>query len=128
MIKTSPSVQTDQWPILILKAARDMADARLAQDIVEELYQAHNEPYVTILDAREGKRPSAVERRLQNAFRIKYQDYVRKYCYGSALVTNSEIIRGAATAMFWVKKPDTATKVFTHMDEAIAWARSLLEV
>jgi hypothetical protein len=30
--------------------------------------------------------------------------------------------------MFWVKKPDTATKVFTDLDEAITWGRSLLKV
>ncbi len=115
------------WPILILKPAVDLEDARTAQAIVKEMYQTHNEPYVTVLDGRAGKRPSAVERQLQNDFRIKYQDYVRKYCYGSALVTNSQIIKGVATAMFWVKRPDTITKVFTDMDEAIAWGRSLLE-
>jgi hypothetical protein len=127
MTKTLKGVQTDQWPILILRPSRNLEEAKQAMAVVEEIYQTHKEPYALILDGREGKRPSAVERKLQNDFRIKYQDYVRKYCYGSALVCNSQIIRGVATAMFWVKKPDTATKVFTDMDEAMAWGRSILE-
>ena len=57
----------------------------------------------------------------------EFEDYVKKYCRGSALVTNSEIVKGIATAMFWFKKPDTETRVFTDMDEAMAWARSKLE-
>lgn len=126
MTNTPKGVETNQWPILILRPSDSIEEAKQAMAVVEEMYQTHSEPYVTVLDGREGKRPSAVERKLQNDFRIKYQDYVRKYCYGSALVCNSQIIRGVATAMFWVKKPDTATKAFTDMDEAITWGRSLL--
>jgi hypothetical protein len=128
MINKPKSVETDLWPILILRPSDSIEEAKQAMAVVEEMYQTHNEPYVTILDGRDGKRPSAVERKLQNDFRIKYQEYVLKHCYGSALVCNSQIIRGVATAMFWVKKPDTATKVFTDLDEAITWGRSLLKV
>jgi hypothetical protein len=105
----------------------DLDQAKIALEVVEEMYQTHQEPYVTVLDARDGKRPSAVERNLQNEFRVKHEAHVRQYCRGSALVCNSEIIKGVATAMFWFKKPDTETKVFTNMDEAMAWARSRLE-
>jgi hypothetical protein len=127
MAKTSPTVLTDQWPILVLLPSSNLEEAKHALAVVDEIYQTHQEPYVTVLDARNGKRPTAVERTLQNEFRVKHEDYVRKYCRGSALVCNSEIIRGVATAMFWFKKPDTSTKAFTDMDEAVAWALSLLE-
>jgi hypothetical protein len=127
MAKTSKTVITDQWPIIILLTSEDLEQAKEALDVVEEMYQTHQEPYVTVLDARDGKRPSAVERNLQNEFRVKHEAHVRQYCRGSALVCNSEIIKGVATAMFWFKKPDTVTKVFTDMDQAMDWARSRLE-
>jgi hypothetical protein len=127
MTKTSPTVVTDQWPILILLPSSNLDEAKHSLAVVEELYETRQDPYVTVLDAREGQRPSAVERNLQNAFRVKHEAHVRRYCRGSALVCNSEIIKGVATAMFWFKKPDTITKVFTDIDEALAWARSRLE-
>jgi hypothetical protein len=127
MIKTSKNVITDDWPIIILLTSDTLAESRHALDVVEEIYKTHQEPYAIVLDARDGRKPSAGERNLQNDFRIKHEKYVRKYCRGSALVSNSEIIKAIAAAMFWFKKPDTVTKVFTDMDEAMAWTRSLLE-
>jgi hypothetical protein len=126
MTKTSEKVLTDQWPIMILLPSDSVDEGKHSLEVVEEMYQTHSEPYVLVLDAREGKRPSAVERNLQTEFRIKHETHVRRYCRGSALVCNSEIIRGVATAMFWLKKPDTVTKAFTNIDEAMTWARSRL--
>jgi hypothetical protein len=127
MIKTDKNVIMDGWPILILKTSDTLEESRHALDVVEEIYETHQEPYAIVLDASDGRKPSAAERNMQNDFRVEHQEYVRKYCRGSALVCNSAIIRGVANAMFWFKKPDTVTKVFTDMDEAMAWARSLLE-
>ena len=126
MEKTSKTVIMDDWPILILRTSENLEESKHALDVVEEIYTTHQEPYAIVLDARDGRKPTAVERNMQNDFRVKHEDYVKKYCRGSALVTNSSIIKGVATAMFWFKKPDTVTKVFTEMDEAMEWVRSLL--
>ena len=127
MEKTSKTVITDDWPVLVLRTSDNLEASQHALDVVEEIYATHQEPYAIVLDARDGRKPSADERNLQNDFRIKHEEYVRKYCRGSALVCNSAVIRGIAAAMFWFKKPDTVTKAFTDMDEAMAWAHSLLE-
>jgi hypothetical protein len=127
MNKTATTVITDDWPILILQTSDTLEDSRHALDVVEEIYETHQEPYAIVLDARDGRKPSATERNLQNDFRIKHEEHVRKYCRCSALVCNSALIKGIAAAMFWFKKPDTVTKVFNDMDEAMAWARSRLE-
>ena len=127
MTKISKTVITDDWPILILQTSDTLEESRHALDVVEEIYETHQEPYAIVLDARDGRKPSATERNLQNDFRIKHQEYVREYCRCSALVCNSAIIKGIAAAMFWFKKSDTVTKVFNDMDEAMAWARSRLE-
>ena len=79
-----------------------------------------------VLDARSGRRPSAVQRKIQSDFREKYDDHIRTYCRGTAFVTASELLKGAATAMFWVKKPTTETKFFTNIHEAFDWAEERL--
>ena len=112
--------------MLVLRGSEDVEESKYALEVVEEIYETRPEPYAIVLDARDGQKPSAYIRNMQNEFRVKHQDHVRKYCRGSALVTNSSIIKGVATAMFWFKKPDTVTKVFTEYNEAMDWVRSLV--
>ena len=129
MFQKDTNVDTDLWPIVIIRSGdtddADVAERTLA--VVEELYQTKKEPYVTVLDGSNGRRPSPAQRYIQVEFRRKHAEHVKTFCRGFALVSKSEIIKAVATAMYWIKSPDTATKVFTDMESAIAWARAQLE-
>jgi hypothetical protein len=129
MFQKDTNVDTDMWPILIIRAG-DTDDADIAERtlaVVEELYQTKKEPYVTVLDGRNGRRPSPDQRYLQVEFRRKHEDHVRQYSRGTAIVSKSEILKAVVAAMHWIKAPDTTTKMFTDMASAIAWAHTRLE-
>ena len=122
-------IQMQRWPILVVYSPPQHTDDELREHLKElgEIYDSRKEPYVLVLDARSGRRPSAVQRKIQSDFREKYDAHVRQFSRGTAFVTNSELLKGAATAMFWVKKPASTTKFFTNMDEAMVWAEEQLK-
>jgi len=45
---------------------------------------------------------------------------------GTAFVINSELMKGVITAVMWLKKADTAQKVFADYEIAIRWAKNQL--
>ena len=122
------NIDLDLWPIIVIKQADAGDDEMNQRNLValDELYTTRKEPYVTVMDARGGKRPNAGQRYLQTEFRRKHQDHVKTYCRGFAIVTTSEAIKGVTSAMFMIKEPDTVTELFTDMDSAVAWARERL--
>jgi hypothetical protein len=129
MFHKDTNVDVGMWPILIIKEA-DSDDPGIVErslSVVEELYETKKEPYVTVIDGRAGRRPSPAQRYLQTEFRRKYEDHVKQYSRGTAIVTKSEILKAVVSAMFWLKAPDNVAKMFTDMESAIEWARDRLE-
>jgi hypothetical protein len=122
-------IQMGRWPILVVYSPAHHSEEDLRNQLEElgKVYDTHKEPYVLVLDARSGRRPSALQRKIQNEFREKYDAHVKQYCQGTAIVTSSELLKGAATAMFWVKKPASVTKFFTDIQEALVWAEERLK-
>ncbi|MCP4195858.1 MAG: hypothetical protein GY762_01800 [Proteobacteria bacterium] len=119
----------DRWPILVVYSPADFTedDLRAQLEEIGKIYDIRKEPYVLVLDATSGRRPSALQRKIQSEFREKYDAHIREYCRGTAFVTSSELLKGAATAMFWIKKPTTTTKFFTNIQQAFAWAEEQLQ-
>jgi hypothetical protein len=129
-IEQEPEVlQMDRWPILVVYSPPNFSEKDLQNqlDQLGKVYNTRKEPYALVIDARSGRRPSALDRKIQSEFREKYDAHIKKYCRGLAIVTNSEFLKGVTTAMFWVKKPATATKFFTDLDQAIAWTEDRLQ-
>ncbi|MCP4197244.1 MAG: STAS/SEC14 domain-containing protein [Proteobacteria bacterium] len=122
-------IQMHRWPILVVYSPATFTEEELKNhlDALGKIYDTHREPYVLVLDARSGRRPNAIQRKIQSEFRVKYDAHITKYCRGTAFVTSSELLKGAATAMFWIKKPPTTTKFFTDFDEAVVWAEEQLQ-
>jgi hypothetical protein len=117
-------LQMDRWPILVVYSPENFSEEELRNHLAQlgKVYDTRKEPYALIIDARSGRRPSALDRKIQSEFREEYDAHVKEYCRGLAIVTNSELLRGVTTAMFWIKKQATATKFFTDLDLALAWA------
>ena len=130
MVVENKSLDIDTWPILVARLTDPGDISGLENDLalVEDLFIAKKESYVTIIDARNGERPSPAQRYLQTEFRRKHEDHIKQYSRGTAIVVNSEILKAVARAMFWIKAPDNVTKMFTDMDEAIEWAQLRLEI
>ena len=121
-------IDLNRWPILVVYSPANFTEEELKSHLEElgQVYEVRKEPYVLVLDARSGRRPSALQRKIQSDFREKYDDHIKTYCRGTAFVTSSELLKGAATAMFWVKKPSTETKFFTNIEDAFSWAEERL--
>ena len=121
-------IDLNRWPILVVYSPANFTEEELKSHLEElgQVYEVRKEPYVLVLDARSGRRPSALQRKIQSDFREKYDDHIKTYCRGTAFVTSSELLKGAATAMFWVKKPTTETKFFTNIEDAFSWAEERL--
>jgi hypothetical protein len=129
MFQENTNVDIDMWPILIVRADdndnADISNRTLA--VIEQMYQIKKEPYVTILDARNGRRPSAPQRYVETEFRRKHEDHIKEYSRGTAIVLKSEILKAVVTAVHLIKPPATTTKFFTDMQRAFEWARTQLE-
>ena len=129
MSSETSSIDASRWPILVIRIVEndELEFLQRSFDAVAELYKTKKEPYVTVIDASSSHRPSPAHRYLQTEFRREHEAHVRKYCRGTAIVVKSEIIKAVVTAIFWIKPPDTKTKFFTDMDNAMAWARERLD-
>ena len=83
---------------------------------------------VLVIDARRGRRPDARERHMLRDFDNAQEDHIRAYCRGIAFVFKSKLVRGALTAVNWLRKPVAESKCFTDFDEAMAWAEKRLDI
>jgi hypothetical protein len=122
-------LQMDRWPVLVVYSPPNFSEQDLRNHLGQlgKVYDSRKEPYALVIDARSGRRPSALDRKIQSEFREQYDAHVKEYCRGLAIVTNSEILKGVTTAMFWIKKPATSTKFFTDLDQAIGWSEEQLK-
>ena len=126
----SDLVETGYWPILITHSIPSMTEEKLTRqlEICGRLYVERQEPYVLVVDARTGRRPDAIERKILNDFRAEHQGHIHRFCRGIAFVFSSELLRGVLTAMYWVRKPSTETKVFTDYETALNWGAEQLGI
>jgi hypothetical protein len=51
----------------------------------------------------------------------------RQRCVGIAFVFDSLVMRGALTAIMWLKPPVVDSKVFSNVEDALTWTRRKLE-
>jgi hypothetical protein len=70
--------------------------------------------------------PDASERRLIADSFEQYEDLWKKHCVGGAAIVSSQLIRGAMTALQWLRPPPFPTANFATRDEAFAWAEQRL--
>ena len=80
MTSERSSIDASQWPILIIRIVpNDEVDFLVRSfEAVADLYHTRKEPYVTIIDASSGHRPSPEHRYLQTEFRRQHEDHVKK--------------------------------------------------
>ena len=69
--------------------------------------------------------PAAQRRRLAE-LEQRVEDHDREYLVACALVAETPIVRGLATAVFWLKPPVYPYRFFADRDEAMTWLREQL--
>lgn len=125
---TSWAIEDFLWPVLVNRSlSSEMTDAQL---------QAALAAMDFILAAREGKFSLVHDYTGFQHFTAKQRQMVAEHgkvnrlrtaqrCLGIAFVFDSALLRGLLTAVHWLHRTPTRTKVFADAAHAKAWARSL---
>lgn len=84
-------------------------------------------PYVLLVDMTHTGNLTVKQRRRVSQHIAGNKDRVRRIVRGIAVVTPSALKRGIITAVFWLSPPPTEHRTFENVDDAMAWARSMIE-
>lgn len=82
---------------------------------------AREELHGLICDARRTIVMPPNQRRIFGEWLVEAEEATAKYTVRLGIVFSNPLIRGAMTAVMWIKKPACETKVFATWGEARAW-------
>lgn len=125
-------VRTDltHWPLAIVIPPRTQmtdSDYRAYLEWTRRYIVCTGQVYAMVLDAQNNPGVTANQRRILGEHMESTKPFSKKYCAGVAMVFDSTMMRGMMTAIFWLSKPEHATKVFAETHEAVKWAKARLE-
>jgi hypothetical protein len=128
---TSPTVltvDTSGWPMVELVYRGTPSDSALSEHLreIEEKVLARREPFVQIIDQREGTMPDAIQRALIAEHQRRMEDAYRDYCRGEVYIVSKQT-RQAMTAVFWLAPPPYPYAFVETPPEAFAWARERMQ-
>ena len=88
-------IDESQWPILVIRSPAEFDEKSLKSTLDElaQIYRQRKEPYVLVIDGRSGRRPNALQRKIENEFRKEWESHVQTYCKGTAFVWSLDNIR-----------------------------------
>ncbi|MCB9530148.1 MAG: hypothetical protein H6721_00490 [Sandaracinus sp.] len=106
----------------------EVSDVALAEFLAEVVRAGPtlDSPHSWVLDFREVKSTTAVQRKMFADFQLQTEPLDRRHNAGSALVMTSGLVRGFVTAVFWLKPPVYPTQTVASLDEGVRWAATQL--
>jgi hypothetical protein len=84
-------------------------------------------PYVALFDLSGAGVPNAKQRQILASHMRSNAELIEQWVRGLGVIAPSPVVRGVATAIFWLEPPRVPHRVHATAGEADAWARSLLE-
>ncbi len=118
-------VDESAYPIIVVRFAETISEADWDEYLrLASKYVALEDGVVLVHDHLLGGTPNSTQR--NHAAALFRDPRVKKAVRGSAIVTRSAIVRGAATAVIWLVKQPVPMKMFAALPEAIDWAKTLL--
>ena len=76
---------------------------------------------VAVLDVLKGTVATAHQRKRQAAFIERNEDLLRRDFAAAAIVLDSALLRGAVTAIFWMRPLPMPTQIVATVDAALTW-------
>jgi hypothetical protein len=104
----------------------------LTDGIVREITEALSarlragRPYAALFDLSGAGVPTAVQRQMLATHMRTNADTIARCVRGLAIIAPSPVVRGIATAIFWIEPPRVPHRVSPTTSEAEAWARDQL--
>ena len=89
-------------------------------------YVNRGTPTLFLYDALQSQVPSATQRQKQAAWLERHEAALRRNSLGTAFVIANPLIRGALTAIFWIRPTPVPYIVTGTRSEAERWARGLV--
>lgn len=123
-------VSARDWPVLRVELA-----GRIDPDLTRQWHDAYleivgrkAERYVYVIDGTPGGELPPTSRRVIAEFLAQHRgdDPLMRLHVGSIYVLPSALLRGVATAVFWVQQPDYRWKFASKLAEAEAIAKAWL--
>lgn len=113
-----------RWPVIVVQPRPNVTDAQLraALESYSRILASRAGAYVMVMDNRAASALSASQRKIIAEYNSTHEARTRARCRGVAFVMTSSFVRGIMTAVFWLKKPATETRVFEDYDDAMLWA------
>lgn len=113
----------NEWPLLIIEASGESSDEDLDRYIgTLSKVLARCEPHVVIVDATRGQNLKGTHRRRVAAWNQQNEVALKKYRVGLVLVTESSVLRGLITAVYWLFSPPFPYVTANSIEEARRWA------
>jgi hypothetical protein len=121
-------VNLEHWPVMIVGNTAEEGDGALVLQFAElaRLYKEKPMAYINVIDATNGKAPTAKMRKMIADFGNLHQSHEMQFCKGKAFVFTNPMIRGIMVAVLWMRSSTVPTQVFKTIPEAIAWGREQL--
>jgi hypothetical protein len=121
-------VDRQALPLLRLKYVGDYTDDELLK-FLEQVNSALALPGAKagLIDLCEATAGSAGQRKLQASWIRDHKQVLARDFVATAIVTDSAVIRGTVTAIFWVQPLPMPTHVAATVDAAMAWLAPYLE-
>jgi hypothetical protein len=104
------------------KALTDAAVQEITDALSRRLRR--DEPYAALFDLSDAGIPTAKQRQMLAAHMRRNSELIQRWVRGLAVIAPSPLVRGVATAIFWLEPPRVAHDVFSTTREAEAWARA----
>lgn len=116
------------WPILLCEAVGESTDEDIEAylRLLEEVLR-RRERHVLIVDATRGKAMKGTHRQRIAAWNKRNAEALRLYRAGLVLVTDSAMLRGIVTAIYWISAPPFPYLAMSSIERARFWAHEQLE-
>jgi hypothetical protein len=116
-------VDHSRLPLVVIRfegAPSDDEFVRYLDDVAREVF-ALDRPHGMVIDAARMTSMSAKQRRMQADWMEKHDASVRRNSVGNAMVITSPLIRGALTAILWIRPMPGEHVVVSTFAEAERW-------
>lgn len=120
-------VDESHWPIVVVTWP-----AKVSDDAWNEYRRHHmkllsrDQGFAIVNDHTLGGAPTLSQRRSVIQLFVEREADLRRLIKGTAIVSRSALVRGAVTAVTWLKPPPFPFVVFGDLGEAMSWAQARL--
>lgn len=122
-------VDSSRLPLVLIRFEGTLSDEELAGYLAQLTREviSQRQPYGMIFDAQRVAGVTAKQRRMQAEWMAEHEDALRRHSVGNAFVITSPLIRGALTAILWVRPMPGEHVVVSTVQEAERWVTDRLK-